>query len=297
MMKTFLLKLSSFIVLFFLIDLLLGQVFKPLSLNVKSGTFYNTLYGIQKSHEEILIIGASEVKHSFISNQIRDSLGFSCYNLGLDGNNIYYHYSIFREIIERYTPGIVVISTMIVAEDENTVSSLLPLSKTYRSIKDVIIELAPEERFKTFSNAYIYNSFILNIIQGYVASEPQTAGYIPLYNENTNLKLETRDFYVPFNSRTLSFLSKFLDLATTSGCKAVVVNTPKFFYNSSTEDLDKIVEIVSRYKALYLNYENDTTFLNHSDLFYDGVHLNHDGAELFTAIFTEDLRRNLNLEE
>ena len=38
------------------------------------------------------------------------------------------------------------------------------------------------------------------------------------------------------------------------------------------------------------NYETDTAFVYHNDSFYDGVHLNNKGAEIFTGRFISDLK-------
>ena len=293
-MKKFLLKLSIFIILFFLIDFILGQILEPLYFKVESGTIFNSVYGIRDSHEEILLMGASEVKHSFISKQIEDSLGLSCYNLAFDGNNIYYQYAVLREILKRYTPHVVVISTTITAEDESTVTSLFPFHKNYNRIKETIFEIAPIEKYKLISNAYVYNSLILNIIQGLILPEPQTNGYKPLYRGDTKNNLAVRNYSIPSSPRSFDYFDKFLNLAVTSGCSVIVVNTPKYFINSSYDRPSEIKELVSKYKIAYLNYENDTTYINHNDYFYDGVHLANKGAEVFTSRFISDLKDIVN---
>lgn len=295
-MRKFLFKLSLFLILFFLIDLILGHIYEPLYFKVKSGTIFNTVYGIQDSHEEILIVGASEVKHSIISKQIEDSLGLTCYNLGFDGNNIYYQFAMLREILDRYTPSIVVISTTITAEDESTITSLFPFHKKYKRIRETIFEIAPVEKYKLISNAYAYNSVILDIIQGHTSPEPQTNGYKPLYSEKYNIAPETREFSIHSSPRTLEYFDKFLKLAVSSGCKVVVVNTPRCWYNSAHDHPSKIKELISHNQVLFLDYENDTSFLYHNDIFYDGVHLNHKGAEVFTSRFISDLKDNVKFK-
>jgi len=293
-MKKILFKISVFIILFFIVDFILGEILEPLYFKVKSGTIFNTVYGIRDTHDEILIFGASEVKHSFISKQIEDSLGLTCYNLGFDGNNIYYQYAMLSEILDRYTPHIVVVSTSITAEDESSIISLFPFHKRYRRIRETIFEIAPVEKFKTISNAYVYNSLILNIIQGLIYPEPETNGYRPLYNEKYNIESETRKYSIPSSPRTLDYFDKFLKLAVSSGCKVVVVGTPKCWYNSSNGQPSNIKELISHNHVLYLDYENDTTFLYNNDIYYDGVHLNHKGAEVFTRRFISDLKNNVN---
>lgn len=293
-MKIFFLKLTVFIILFFLIDSILGRIIEPFYFKVKSGTIFNTVYGVTNCDEKILIIGASEVKHSFVSKQIEDSLGLSCYNLGFDGNNVYYQYAVLRAIVSRYTPSFVIISTGIAAENESSITPLFPFHKKYKQIEETILEVAPVEKYKLISNAYEYNSLILKIIQGQVASEPYTNGYVPLYDEKYDAKHETRSFSIPSSSRSLEYFDKLLKLAVSAGCKVIVVNTPRCWHNTLSDKPSKIKDLISSNNAYYLNYENDTAYTYHNDIFYDGVHLNNKGAVLFTNNFISDLKTIIN---
>lgn len=292
-MRWFFTKLLIFAILFLILDFIVGEIFEPFYYKVKRGTIYNTIYSIRDSHENIVILGASEVKHSFISRQIEDSLGLTCYNLGLDGNNIYYQYSIFRELLERYVPEIVVISTSVVAENENTVATLLPLQKKYKKIREIILDVAPMERYKMISNAYIYNSLALNILQGLSTTEMYANGYVPLYSEYNYIGRETRSFSINSTPRTLRYFDSFLNLAISAGCEIIVVNTPRCWYNSLHSEHTSIEEIIDKYNVALFDYEIDPTFLYKNNLFYDGVHLNHRGAEIFTNKFIGDLKKYL----
>jgi hypothetical protein len=296
-MKVFLVRLAVLAVLFFTIDYFAGKMLEKGYYHVKSGTIYQSIYGLESSKEDILILGASEVKHGMISSQFEDSLGLSCYNLGFDGNNIYYQYALLREILKRHKPGIVVISSTIAAENENTVVSLLPLSKKYSQIREMVSEISPLEKVKLLSNAYAFNSLTLNIIQGHLAPEPPTKGYRPLFEGEKNMKLESRDYVIETSARSLEYFGKFINLAKSAGCKVVVVNTPKYFINLNFHKTTDIKTLVQDAHITYLDYENDTTYINHRDMFYDGVHLNHKGAVSFTGHFISDIRQRLNIDK
>jgi hypothetical protein len=298
-MKRFFARLILFISLIVIIDLSLGRILEPLFFNAKSGTIYNTLYGIRDCEEEILIMGDSEVKHGVISNQITDSLGVSCYNLGLDGNNIYYQYAVLGEILERYTPRVIIISKSIASEGESAVTSLFPFYKKYNKAKETILEISPSEKYKLLSNAYAYNSLIIKIIQGLTSTESGTGGYKPLYSGEHNLKFsgdnEHKEFSITTSQRTLKYFEDFIITARSSGCKVVVINTPKYWFNSLHDQPSVLNEIISRSQVVYLDYENDLAFVNQQDLFYDGEHLNHKGAEVLTARFITDLKQHIDI--
>ncbi len=213
--------------------------------------------------------------------------------MGLDAHNIYYQYALLVEILERYTPYLIVITTDVIAEDERTINSLFPFRKKYRTVNNTIFEIAPVEKYKLISNAYAYNSLIIKIIQGLIVPEPETNGYKPIFGSNPNLKREAADTMTYSSLRTLEYFDRFMNLAISSGSRVIVVNTPKYIDNSIYEETSKFKEFISRYNVVYLDYENDTTYINHPEIFKDKVHLNNLGAEIFTGNFISDLRNNV----
>lgn len=298
-MKKFLIKLFLFIALLIAVDYLVGQIFDGFIYKAKSGIIFNSLYGIEKCDEDILLLGDSEIKHGIISKRIEDSLGLTCYNLGFDGNRIYYQYAILREALERYTPRIIVISTSVVSDKESTIVSLFPFYKKHDHIRETILEVSPVEKYKLISNAYMYNSLILTIIQGLTHSEPETNGYRPLYNGQNNsefnLKPEPRSILTGSTPRSLAYFEKLIRLALSSGSRVVVINAPKFWFNSLHNKDQGLQEIVSWEQIVYLDYENDSIFTYNPDIFYDGYHLNHNGAELFTNRLISDLKDKISI--
>lgn len=274
--------------------MILGEILEISFFKAKSGTTFNTIYGIRDCNEEILIMGDSEVKHGIISNLLKDSLGLSCYNLGFDGHKIYYQYAMLREILKRYTPQVIIISTSAASEVEVTITPLFPFYEKYSQVKKTILEIAPVEKYKLISNAYAYNSLIIKIIQGLVYSEPKSNGYDPLYTKQHNISLEkiseTKNYLVPSSPRSLNYFEKFIRLATSSGCKVVVMNPPKLWHNALHNHEFTLNEIISRNQVIYLDYENDPSFEFHHEIFYDAEHLNHQGAELLTNRIIKDLK-------
>lgn len=296
-MKRFLVKIILLIILFFSIDYLFGLSFERLYFKVKSGTIYSTVYGLRECHEDILLMGASQVSHNFASRQIEDSLGMTCYNLGLDAHNIYYQYAILREILDRYIPSVIVITTDVIAENERTINSLFPLRKRYERMEDIIFDISPGEKYRLMSDSYAYNSLLIKIIQGMIVKEPATNGFKPIFERNPHIRKEEIDTTNYSSKRTLGYFEKFIDAAKASGCFVVVVNTPKYVDCSIKKGPSFLTEIIDRNKVLYLDYECDTTYGKHPEYFKDKVHLNDSGAEIFTANFITDLKKNIELNK
>jgi hypothetical protein len=260
-----------------------GLVMNTLFFSQKSGTSYTSNYGIESCQEDIIIMGASEVSHSFISNQIADSLGMTCYNLGMDGNNIYYQYAVLSELLSRYKPKIVITSTNVLEESDRTITSLFPYSYKYKNIREFIYEIKPVEKYKLFIKSYAYNSLIIKIIQGNILKEPKTNGYRPLFALSKNLQYSPIPYTIGISDRTLKYFEKYVNLCLNAGCKVFIVETPKYQNTYNKAENDKIMSLIRKYDVEHISFQNDTTFINHSELFKDRTHLNDQGARIFTT--------------
>ena len=260
---------------------------------MKSGTAYTTNYALKKSQEDILIFGASEVTHSLISDQISDNLQMSCYNLGMDGQNIYYHYVILTELLKRHKPKIVITSTFILQEDDmTTIAPLFPYYFDYQSVRDMVDEIEPNEKYKLLIKSYAYNSLLINVIQGYLSNEPNTNGYKPLFNVSKDMKLDATPFKINFSDKTLNYFEKFIQTCLNADCKVIVIDTPRYVEKIDLSENLKIRELLEKYSVNYLNFATDTTFLHHQDLFKDRTHLNNEGAIVFTKLIIKALMNN-----
>ncbi len=275
------------------IDFIIGCVFTNLYFKVKSGTIFKTNYSIKDCREDILILGASEISHHFKSNLIEDSLGLSCYNLGMDGLTIFYEYPVFREIIKRYKPKIVIISATAMEDDVADIKSLLPYCRKYNSVNSFVIEADPAERYKLLSRSYPYNSQVFRIIQGLIIEEPKTNGYYPLAGSRAYLKLKTAPDKLLTTPKSIDYFTALLTLAKKSGCKVYIVQPPRYQINSIPEDQMLYKTLSEKSEVRFLNYLPDTTFINHPEYFKDNSHLNNTGAELFTRKIIEDLAKDL----
>jgi len=272
----------------------MGLAVKKLNDHVKSGTAYTTNYALCQSNEDILIFGASEVSHSLITSQITDSLGFTCFNLGMDGTNIYYQYALLIEILKRHKPKIVIISTNVMHEDnKSSLAPLFPYYYDYQSVRKIVLDFEPNERYKLLIKGYAYNSLILSIIQGIIVQEPDTKGYIPLYQISKNLRFPNAPFKINITDKSLKYFEMFLRSCLNSGCEVYVIAPPRYVREVDNEMVQKINTLLGKYSIEYLNYCNDTTFLNHPAFFKDEAHLNHYGAPIFTNMVIKSIRQGL----
>ncbi len=293
-MKKFIIKLVIFLICFFCLDQIIGFGFKKLHNQVKSGTVYITNYALKQSNDDILIFGASEVNHSINSLQISDSLGLKCYNLAMDGQGIYYHFTLLSELLNRHKPKLVIISTMGLHENKHvTLAPLYPYYTKFQSVRKTIEDIEPTEKYKLFIKGYAYNSLLLNVIQGNILHEPNTNGYTPLYTVAKNMHLDSNPFKIGITERTLQYYEKFILSCLNADCKVYVLDAPRYFSSNDMNENQKIRELLDKYSIEYFNYAADTMFINHPELFKDKTHLNHTGATIFTNLIIEKIKQDM----
>lgn len=272
-----------------------GYVIGKLYTRVKSGTIYTTNYALRESNEAILIFGASEVAHSLISNQISDSIGLTCYNLALDGQNITYQYATLNELLKRHKPKILILSTFMLNEKEKfTPSSLFPYYYDYPMIKNLIEEVDPSTKYKLLVKSYAYNSLLVKILQGNISNEPNTNGYKPIYDIGKNMKLSNKLYKLNITDKTLKYFNKFIQACKEVNCKVYVIDTPRYYAKNDKNQNIMIRKLLADKSVEYLDFAADSTFINHPEIFKDGTHLNHDGAKIFTGIIANRIKQDLN---
>lgn len=292
-MRNFLVKLFVFCILVISLDSLIGFGVKRMYSSVKSGTIHTLNYGFKGCNEEILFFGASEISHHFISNTISDSLKMSCYNLGYDGSGIFLHYPLFSSILKRYNPKIVIISASLLEGKKIEIPNLYPYYYQYNDVKSIINELDSTDKIKLLLNGYLYNSMIINILQGFFVDGSKLNGYLPLYGNSKFMKLNLQPFSVPITKQSIYYFSKFIEIARSKGIIVYIMSPPRYQISNYTLDKKNINLICKRYGAKYVNYLNDTSFVNHPELFKDRPHLNDKGAKILTEKFIERLKYDL----
>ena len=86
-----------------------------------------------------------------------------------------------------------------------------------------------------------------------------------------------------------------LERAQTMGVRIVVVDSPKYKLRTYENlSASKMQEICERYGALYLDNSQIAFFLDHPELFNDAVHLNDDGAKIYTSLFLNEINHYLS---
>jgi hypothetical protein len=296
----FIFKLVVLFLIVLAIDFAVGNILGYFYFKQESGLQYRTTYSIEKTKAEVLVFGSSRANHHYSPEIFEKQLDLTFYNVGRDGSSILYHDAILKGILKRYIPKIVILDInqgefAQNVESYDRLSSLLPYYKSHPEM-DSIIELKSKyEKLKLLSSVYPYNSLLFTILLGNTElnklRKGDNDGYIPLQNEWCRpVTLNRNEPNYLIDSLKVKYYQTFINECKHSKIQLFIVFSPiylKYKYTDYSVVIGKT--IAKKNNILFFDYTNDTTFINHANLFSDKEHLNDEGAKLFSKKIIEQI--------
>jgi hypothetical protein len=296
--KTFCARLLLLILLLVVLDRAGGRLLQHYYLKVTSGSEYKTIYAVEKSGEEVLVLGSSRAYHHYVSTMLEKGLRRETYNLGRDGAGILYNYAVYQTICERSKPKMVILDLNADEFIADNVSyqllyQLLPHYDKSRYIREVVRLRSPFENVKVQSWLYRYNSQLfyiaannirhsdIDIQKGYLALQGRVKGQ-PEIPAKSNAAVDTL---------LLHYFERFLEAAKSNKTEVVVCLSPVYRqYPRPTSSVIQIYRICRQHNVPLLDHLQDSLFLQHPGYFRDISHLNDKGAHLYTGKLLEALK-------
>ena len=213
-MKKFLVRIVVFFVAVAIIDIFFGKSCDYMYEHSKSGDSRKINYAIKECNADVLIMGSSRANHHYNPQIITDSLGLSCYNLGIDGSGVILMDGFYRLITQRYVPKLILyeltpsFDLYQYAGDANNTRYLSQLKPYYQEecLRQLFDDVDGRERLKLYSGLYRYNTSCLNLFRsfiGHVAIEGN--GFLPL----KGVMSEYKPFEVDIDSKIDSLKVKY----------------------------------------------------------------------------------------
>ncbi len=288
------------VVVLLAIDQVGGRLLDHYYLKVRAGSEYKTVYGVEKSKEDLLIMGSSRAYHHYVTAMLEQSFGMEGYNLGRDGAGVLYHYAVYKTICERKKPKMLLLDLNpdeLLARDVTyeLLYQLLPHYGKNDYIKDVVNLRSRFEWLKARSRLYRYNSQLFYIAVDNVKHPGihDSKGYLALEGSVKN-KPEIVTWNTPkMDTLLFRYFEKILEEAHSNGTRVVVCISPIYKrYSDSAPGIVQVKRICQQQNVTMLDYSQDTTFLNHPEYFRDVLHLNDAGAHLYTRLLIDALQRH-----
>lgn len=287
------LKLVAFIFILFIADWAIGGIFNHFYFKQSSGWEYRTKYSIEDTKADILIFGASRAQQQYNPVFFEERLHQSCYNVGRDGEPVFYYYGVLKGILSRYKPKMIILDVengifMDSQSSYDRISVLLPFYKSHPEMQKLIEMRSPYEKFKLLSKIYPYNSLLFKIAIGNTEfnknRNEDIKGYVPLTGA-LNEPIRTVDFSKQYtiDSNKVNLYRSFLDECKKANIKLYLVCSP-YYIHAVGADTSMLLakEIAASQNIDFLDFSKDEHFLKNPSFFDDTVHVNSGGAKIFS---------------
>ena len=278
-------------------DLLIGAVSKSAIVNVKDVGVNqtNSVQALFKRQAEVLILGPSTANHHFDCQILKDSLGMTCYNAGRDGQNIIYNAMVLDAFLTRCTPKWVIVDVTSSTLSDVWMSSLNDFNCYYGILKpvDEILDSigTPIDRIKRLSGIYRYNKTWEWLLNAMVAKEVMDLdGYRPMpVNADTKFSATTQQGQFQIDKKCLHYLNHIVQACQKNNTRLILAISPSLVIDKGNF-VPELKAYATKKGLEFYNWNGDTTYTNHPELFYDMTHLNKEGAKVFTKEFIEKLK-------
>lgn len=296
-MKKFLINIAIFFAIVAVVDVSFGKCFYWLQSTKANGRTFTEYYVCKDLKEDILIMGSSRASHHYVAQLITDSLGITCFNGGQDGNGIVMQYGRWKMISKHHLPKVIIYDiepTFDFAVNDNSryIDRLKPYTDD-RDVKEFVAKLYPIERYKLLSRMYRYNYKFLEIASDCVKPSDVNKGYLPnfahLRHELINKERDSKKNYSEqLDEVKMKCLTNLIDDALSKGVQVVLISSP-YWKGYNDLDLSAIRNLAEEKGIPFLDYA-DSEIRNNPDWFADSMHLNDDGAQVFTADLISRIR-------
>lgn len=280
----------------FVIDRIGGWVMGVIYLHSNATVNVKIRETVADNNYKLVFLGSSRCHHHYVTKIFEDSLSLNAYNAGLrGGSNIYFNYALVQLMLNHSSPKYIVYDLIHgdFIDEAQSYDKLIPLAPYYgcsMSVDSLFDEAQLGWKYNV-SHLYKYNGKVLTSISGlFLPLNSIDKGYQPKFGEippNISAINETVSYNIDANK--IRYLSKFVQLCQRRGIVVIFALSPIFNFKAP-EDYKEIKIFAKDNKIILLDYLNSHYFMGNTRLFYDEMHLNDEGARLYSSIIAHDLK-------
>lgn len=295
-MKKFILNILLFFAIVTVIDFGIGYMGDYLSSHVRSGDTKRTYDLAMQDCHDVLILGSSRARHHYDAPFFSDTLGLDVYNAGYDGNGVVLAYGLLEMILARYKPRLILYDVepsfdIDVYEADNNHKRYISRLKPYfrhKAVGSIIADVSTEEWYKVHSGMIRYNMSLLTMyLDNFRPSKDTKKGFSPLYGEYDR-EPESKGGKSELDQFKLSYIEKIITLAHSKSIPILFVASPKYG-KASSDEIKPVIDICKRNNMTFLDYYNDSLFMQHKEWFKEPMHLNERGTKEFSSIIAKEI--------
>lgn len=283
------------------IDVLIGVAGSWLTSSAKGGHTARHRYINCEMKDFVIVFGSSRALHHYDPRILADTLGMSAYNAGADGNGVLLSYMQLSNILDRYTPSVVLYDLYGQYDfmNEPDKSKYLGWERAYygsnAALDSVFHAVDAAERWKMLSSAYRYNSRLLQLLSDNISPrQSDIHGYQPMDETATVFREPAAWPSEELDDVKLEYIRRLAEKCRERGVTLVVAVSPYYFPPREEQLPARVRKIFGAYDVPVLDHSRDTLFLGHGEYFSDSNHLNTRGAEKYTRRVATEVKTILH---
>lgn len=296
-MKKYLLHILLFFVIVAAVDVSVGAFGRYLQGHAKGGSTRQLDDLVMKDRHDVLILGSSRAHHHYDAPFLRDTLGVDVYNAGFDGNGVVLADGVLEMVLNRYKPQLVLFDVEpdfdvnVYEKDNHHTRYIKNLKPYYREggVSEIIKDVSMDEWRKVQSGLIRYNTEILGMaVDNLIDRGMDRRGFQSLsgkMEKDPEPKAPKKEELDPFK---LAYVEKLIVLCQSNDVPLVLVGSPKYGKTDS-EALRPVKDIANKYEVPFLDYYADPSFMAHKEWFKEPMHLNSEGARVFSKLIAQDI--------
>ena len=302
-MKNFIIKIIIFFSGMALIDFTWGTLFKYLDTHPKSEKEFNNQRISTKDFQDIVILGSSRGKYHYIPQTITDSTGYNCQNFSAFSQGIFHLYGRYLLISKLSNPKLIIYD-IFNEYDINTeidrlhyINELKPYIYETPKIRLYIEDIFPLEKYKMQSYLYLYNSDnAYGILSRFRRNDTiPNKGFVAATGILKNKDVSPKT-YSQADTLKLAYISRLIDETRQKGSDIVFCISPTYGEISS-KSYQKFFELAKKKNITIFNHLMDKRITKNNKYFKDRVHLNKEGATLYSTIIAHEIKEYLKHKE
>lgn len=303
-MKKFIRYTILFVATIALLDMAFGYVNRAMEKRALTAN-YHCCY---EATEDILVLGSSYAVREIVPSILTDSLGLSCYNAGEAGNGALGAWVRYNMFLRNHTPKLILYALTPGFDYINKGSDYteyLKSFKAYYGIEPTVNEIYSHlgdrlDGIKLHSAFVRYNSiWIITAKEAIRPSQENPHGYNPFYNTFTPYTIPDSAGTAPveIDKKKFAYFDSLMRDATSRGIRVICFLPPHYYPTYHAQSHEPALSLCRELNIPVINNYNDSYYRVHSELFGDKEHLNHQGAQVYTAQLCDSIQQYFKQEK
>lgn len=259
-------------------------------------------YMLKEADQDVIIVGNSAILNSLMPSVVSDSTGYSVYNGASNGQSLPFFHTMVDAILNRYTPKAIVIGLQTsILRDKGPGERYNILSPYYRqgyvTIDSCFESASTLEPYLLKSTFYRYNNIWFRILLYHLTdrTEHTSDGFIAKPSGGIQPDIEVLKGEGSPTPQRIAELRTILEKCRQKDVRVIIMWPPEYRKYTSERQTKKAVEHLVREfdNVCVIDDSADSLFLASPQFFFDNLHLNADGALIYSKSKATQLRQYL----